>query len=74
MENAKILIVDDDQDLRESLAAILEGRDYLVSTAGGREEGMEKIRADRPDLLLLDVMMSEWQDGFEMAREIKGDP
>ncbi|MHC4212041.1 MAG: response regulator [Planctomycetota bacterium] len=73
VENAKILIVDDDQDLRESLAAILEGRDYLVSTAGGREEGMEKIRSDRPDLLLLDVMMSEWQDGFEMARELKGD-
>ena len=74
MENAKILIVDDDQDLRESLAAILEGRDYSVSTAGDREAGMEKMRSDRPDLLLLDVMMSAWQDGFEMARELKGDP
>ena len=74
MENAKILIVDDDQDLRESLAAILEGRDYSVSTAGDREAGMEKLRSDRPDLLLLDVMMIAWQDGFEMAREIKGDP
>ena len=74
MENAKILIVDDDQDLRESLSAILEGRDYSVSTAGDREEGMEKMRTDKPDLLLLDVMMSAWQDGFEMAREIKGDP
>jgi CheY-like chemotaxis protein len=74
VENAKILIVDDDQDLRESLAAILEGRDYSVSMAGSREEGMEKIRSDKPDLLLLDVMMSEWQDGFEMARELKGDP
>ncbi len=74
MENAKILIVDDDQDLRESLAAILEGRDYSVSTAGDREAGMEKLRSDKPDLLLLDVMMSAWQDGFEMAREIKGDP
>ena len=74
MENAKILIVDDDQDLRESLAAILESRDYSVSMAGSKEEGLKKIRADKPDLLLLDVMMSEWQDGFEMAREIKGDP
>ena len=74
MGNAKILIVDDDQDLRESLSAILEGRDYSVSTAGDREEGMEKMRTDKPDLLLLDVMMSAWQDGFEMAREIKGDP
>ena len=74
VENAKILIVDDDQDLRESLAAILEGRDYSVSTAGDREAGMEKMRGDKPDLLLLDVMMSAWQDGFEMARELKGDP
>ena len=74
MENAKILIVDDDQDLRDSLAAILEGRDYSVSTAGDRESGMEKMRTDKPDLLLLDVMMSAWQDGFEMAREIKADP
>ncbi len=74
MENAKILIVDDDQDLRESLSAILEGGGYLVSTAGDREEGMEKLRAEKPDLLLLDVMMIAWQDGFEMAREIKGDP
>ena len=67
-------IVDDDEDLRDSVAAILEGQDYLVSTAGDREEGMEKMRSEKPDLLLLDVMMSAWQDGFEMAREIKGDP
>ena len=32
---------------------------------------MEKVRAERPDLILLDVMMSTWQDGFEMARELK---
>ena len=74
MGKGKILIVDDDQDLRESLAAILEGRDYSVTTAGSKEEGLEKIRSDKPDLMLLDVMMSEWQDGFEMARELKGDP
>ena len=74
MENSKILIVDDDEDLRDSVAAILEGQDYSVSTAGDREGGMEKMRSEKPDLLLLDVIMSAWQDGFEMAREIKGDP
>jgi CheY-like chemotaxis protein len=36
MENAKILVVDDDQDIRDSLQAILEGRQYSVSTAGDR--------------------------------------
>ncbi len=43
-------------------------------TAADRTEGMEKIRTEKPDLLILDVMMSTWQDGFEMARELKKDP
>jgi CheY-like chemotaxis protein len=73
MENAKILVVDDDQDIRDSLQAILESRQYLVSTAGDRAEGMEKVKGEKPDLLILDVMMSSWQDGFEMARELKND-
>jgi len=35
---------------------------------------MEKIKAEKPDLIILDVMMSTWQDGFEMSRELKKDP
>jgi len=35
---------------------------------------MEKIKTERPDLVILDVMMSSWQDGFEMSRELKEDP
>ena len=74
MGNAKILIVDDDLDLSEALKVTLEGEQYAVITATNRKEGMEKVRTDRPDLVLLDVMMSTWQDGFEMARELKKDP
>ncbi|MHC4659315.1 MAG: response regulator [Planctomycetota bacterium] len=74
MENAKILVVDDDQDIRDSLQVILEGRQYTVSTAADKKEGMEKVKSEKPDLLILDVMMSSWQDGFEMARELKNDP
>ncbi|MHC4647865.1 MAG: response regulator [Planctomycetota bacterium] len=74
MENAKIIVVDDDQDIRDSLQAILEGRQYSVVTAADKAEGMEKIRAAKPDLAILDVMMSTWEDGFEMARELKKDP
>jgi CheY-like chemotaxis protein len=74
MNNAKILIADDDRDIRDSLQAILESRQYAVVTAADREEGMEKIRTEKPDLLILDVMMSTWQDGFEMSRELKNDP
>lgn len=71
MENAKILIVDDDVDLAESLQITLENEQYTVITASDRIEGMEKIKTEKPNLLLLDVMMATWQDGFEMVRELK---
>jgi CheY-like chemotaxis protein len=74
MAKAKILIADDDQDIRESVQAILESRQYDVVTAADRIEGMDKIKTENPDLVILDVMMSTWQDGFEMARELKNDP
>lgn len=73
MEQAKILIVDDDQDIRDSLQATLENRQYTAITAGGITEGMEKVRAEKPDLIILDVMMSTWTDGFDMARELRKD-
>ena len=74
MAKAKILVTDDDQDIRDSLRAILEGNDYAVVTAADKTEGWEKVKAEKPDLMILDVMMSTWQDGFEMARELKDDP
>ena len=73
MENAKILIVDDDPDYVNVLKTILESEQYTVVTASDRTEGMEKIRTEKPDLTILDVMMSTWQDGFEMSRELKKD-
>lgn len=74
MENAKILVVDDDPDLTKVLQTILESEHYTVITAANRTEGMEKIRINKPDLVILDVMMSTCQDGFEMSRELKGNP
>jgi CheY-like chemotaxis protein len=71
--NAKIVIVDDDQDIRDSLQALLETRQYIAITAANRPEGMEKIKTEKPDLAVLDVMMSSIDDGFEMARELKKD-
>ena len=73
MEKAKILIVDDDLDLTKAFKVTLESENYSVSTASNPIEGMEKFKAERPDLVVLDVMMSTWQDGFEMARELKKD-
>ncbi len=74
MKNAKILIVDDDPDLTKVLQTILESEQYTVLTAANRTEGMEKIRINKPDLIILDVMMSTCQDGFEMSRELKENP
>jgi CheY-like chemotaxis protein len=74
MNNAKILIVDDDVDFASAIRAILESENYAVVTASGTAEGMEKIRTEKPDLAILDVMMTTWQDGFEMSRELKNNP
>jgi len=74
MGKAKILVADDDQDIRDSLQIILENQQYTVITAADKTEGMEKIKSEKPDLAILDVMMTTWQDGFEMSRELKKDP
>ncbi len=71
MEKAKILIVDDDLDLANAMQVILESRDYTVVTASDKAGGMELVRTEKPDLLILDVIMSTWSDGFDMARELK---
>ena len=68
------MIVDDDPDYIKVIKAILEKEQYTVVTAGDKTEGMEKIRAEKPDLAILDVMMHAWQDGFEMSRQLKKDP
>jgi len=66
----KILIVDDDPDALDTMAAILETRDYLVLTATSGLEGVSTARTEKPDLIVLDVMMPEL-DGFEACRMIK---
>jgi two-component system alkaline phosphatase synthesis response regulator PhoP len=74
MKKAKILVVDDDKDIRDSFQAILESRQYSVVTAANKAQGLEKAKTEKPDLFILDVMMDTWQDGFDMARELKQDP
>lgn len=66
----KIIIVDDDRETREMLTLALELEGYEVSQATNGLRLISTLHVDRPDLILLDVMMS-WIDGFELCRSIK---
>lgn len=66
----KILIIDDDVDLVESVVNLLEANGYEVYSAANGAEGVEKARANTPDLILLDVMMTTKDEGFNVAKEL----
>ena len=70
-EKAKILIVDDDRDLVASLRLLLERAGYLVCDAAGPGEGLEKVERERPDLILLDVMMPGATEGFHFVWKLR---
>jgi two-component system, OmpR family, alkaline phosphatase synthesis response regulator PhoP len=69
----KILVVDDDPDLVEAASLILKSRQYEVVAAYGGVEGLEKVKAERPDCIVLDVMMPD-KDGYTLCKELKADP
>lgn len=68
-----ILIIDDDQDFLDIHRSILENNNYNVITAISGDEGLIKIQQDHPDLVILDVMLPEGYEGFEVARKIRQD-
>ncbi len=70
---ARILIVDDDPDLVETVGMMLEAKGYETLAAYGGVEGLAKAKSDRPDLIVLDVMMPD-KDGFAVCEELKADP
>ncbi len=74
MSTKKILIVDDDFDIKNVLSTILESAEFEVITASNKEEGLQKAKAEKPDLAILDVMMTTHYEGFEMAEEMVNDP
>lgn len=67
----KILLVDDDTGLVESLAQILKGNGYEVAAASSGADGLKALLAERPDLVILDVMMETDTAGFEVADQIR---
>ncbi len=70
----KILIVDDDIDVITVVEAILTKEGYEVISASSKEEGIELLRNEKPNLAILDVMMTTHYEGFEIANEIYNNP
>jgi PAS domain S-box-containing protein len=71
--SSTILIVDDNANVRETIAALLMGQDYYLAFAADGAEGLRAAAALRPDAILLDVMMPN-MDGFEVCRRLRNDP
>ena len=68
---AKILVIDDDPDFIDAVTPILESALYDVVAASNPGEGKEKIFSEKPDLILLDIMMDSLFDGFSLCHAIK---
>ncbi len=68
----KILVVEDDKFLREMITRKLDKEGFEVSQAVDGKEGLEKIRENKPDLILLDLIMPG-VGGFDVLEEVKGD-
>jgi twitching motility two-component system response regulator PilH len=70
---ANILIIDDSPTEIHVLKTMLEKNGFTVSAAGSGEEGIEKSKSEKPDLILMDVVMPG-MNGFQAARSISTDP
>ncbi len=72
MAGNKVLLVDDDHDFSQLLAFDLKKRGYTVVSAGNGEEGLEKVKTEKPDLIVLDIKMPK-MDGYTFVRRLKKD-
>lgn len=70
-EAAKILVVDDDPDIVESLRLVLQSADYDVDTATTIKEAFEKVDSYDPDVILLDIMMPDGTEGFHFVWKLR---
>ena len=67
---AHVLVVDDDPDILETIVLLLESSDYKVTTAKDGIEALEKLKTEKPDLMILDLLMPR-MDGFSVCRELQ---
>ena len=74
MALAKILVVDDDPDFVEIIRMVLEKADYDVVEASSGDQALRQINQEKPDLMLLDVMMATVTDGLDLTEQLRDDP
>lgn len=67
----KILIVDDDHDFAEAVSSYLEAQGYVVVTAHEGREGLKLAKMERPDLIIMDIVMNERTEGFFTVQELR---
>jgi two-component system alkaline phosphatase synthesis response regulator PhoP len=73
MEKNKILIADDNENIRDALAYLLEDEGFKLWIAKDGADALQKVKEVHPDILLLDIMMPEI-NGYDVCRTIKNDP
>jgi CheY-like chemotaxis protein len=71
MGSCKILLVDDDSDFIEQHRVLLEQNGYAVRQAANGRECLEMVGAERPDLIILDMMMEKRTEGFDLSRDLR---
>jgi len=71
MAKAKILVIDDDPDFVDAITTILQSAQYEVISAADPAQGKQKILGEKPDLILLDIMMDSLFDGFSLCHSVK---
>jgi len=69
----KVLMIDDDPEFVEAISNLLDAKGYDVHTASNGKDGVAKAKAENPDIILLDVMMTTKNEGFNVARELHDD-
>jgi DNA-binding response OmpR family regulator len=70
-EKVRVLLVDDDPDFVEANTIVLEASGFEVLSASSGAEGLERVRSGKPDIVVLDVMMENTDEGFAVARDIR---
>jgi len=67
----KIAIIDDDPDILDVSSLVLQSKGYQVVTASNPDDGYKLIKEENPSLIILDVMMTEQDDGFFLAQKLR---